>query len=95
MDEMASVEITIEGIVQGVGFRFFTERLAHRYGLTGYVMNHPNGSVYVVAEGEREAINAFLNQLKNGPPGARIEGFHVTWRSPLGKFRDFSIRFSP
>lgn len=94
MDALASVEVRITGIVQGVGFRFFAERIAHHHGLTGYVVNRRDGSVYVVAEGERAAVVAFLAQLKNGPPGAVVEGFDITWGSPQGQFRDFTIRFS-
>lgn len=94
MDSTAAVEVRIAGIVQGVGFRFFAERLAHHHGLTGYVENRHDGSVYVVAEGERAAIVAFLAQLKKGPPGAVVKGFDITWGPPQRRFRDFTIRFS-
>lgn len=93
MKEQASVEVRITGIVQGVGFRFFAERIARWLGVTGYVLNQPDGSVFVEAEGRRGDLFSFLDQLKKGPSGAVVEGFEVKWGPYRGRFPDFTIRF--
>jgi acylphosphatase len=93
MEQQASVTVKITGLVQGVGFRFFAEKWAKRLKLAGYAMNRWDGSVFVEAEGRREDLLAFLDQLKKGPVGAVVEGLEVTWGPYQGRFTDFSIRF--
>ena len=75
MDEI--LRIVVIGRVQGVGYRFFTEALARRLGLAGWVRNLPAGDVEIVArvEGRREA--EFLAELRRGPPMARVTGLKV------------------
>lgn len=89
----ASVKAVILGRVQGVGFRYFTERVAEEMGLSGYVMNCRDGSVEVVAEGEKGALEELLRRLKQGPAAARVERMDVTWGPHTGAYRGFSIRF--
>ena len=68
--------ITVEGRVQGVGFRPFLYRLAHRLDLTGWVANSPAGVVLEV-QGKPQAIDSFLRDLrKNTPAAARIDSVH-------------------
>ena len=81
------------GMVQGVGFRFFTQRKAQEYGLVGYVRNMPDGSVEVYAEGDREVLEAFILDLRRGPMMARVDDVKVQWREASGKYRDFQIAF--
>lgn len=65
--------VTVEGIVQGVGFRPFVYNLAEKLCLKGWVNNNSEG-VYIDLEGEDSALKNFLNKLKNNPPPlARIE----------------------
>lgn len=82
----------IEGRVQGVGFRYFTEKRANLYGLTGWVRNLPDGRVEVVAEGDEELLKEFLEDLKKGPPLARVDRIEIYWEEPTGEFHDFYIR---
>jgi len=68
-----AVEITIRGVVQGVGFRPFVHRLAIRHDLSGWVRNEP-GSVRVRAQGDPAAIEGFARALRSdAPPLARID----------------------
>jgi acylphosphatase len=60
--------------VQGVGYRFFAERVARELEVRGWVRNLPDGSVETVAEGEEEAITRYFERLRQGPRGARVEG---------------------
>ena len=64
----------VSGRVQGVGFRWYVRRAAQELGLAGRVRNLPDGRVEVVAVGEPEALNAFRARLREGPPGAGVEG---------------------
>jgi acylphosphatase len=70
MDEL--VRITVRGIVQGVGFRAFTEHAARRLGVAGWVRNLPGGDVEVLARLPPGNKQAFLAQLQRGPVGSRV-----------------------
>lgn len=83
--------IELLGKVQGVGFRFFAEGMAIRYRLDGYVRNTPSGGVEVVAEGDEDAIAKFIEELKKGPPGARVQGARVIWGEAKGDLRGFRV----
>jgi acylphosphatase len=52
----ARLRAVVHGYVQGVGFRFFARREALMLGLRGYTRNLPDGSVEVVAEGQRQQL---------------------------------------
>ncbi|MFQ5657362.1 MAG: acylphosphatase [Candidatus Methylomirabilales bacterium] len=91
--QKASLKARVIGRVQGVGFRYFTERVAEGMGVSGYVMNCSDGSVEVIAEGESETLKELLRLLKEGPRGARVEMVEETWGPYTGRFTSFSVRF--
>ena len=62
----------VTGVVQGVGFRWWTRRKAVDLGLRGAVMNLDDGSVEVHVAGAAEALAALENWLAEGPPGSRV-----------------------
>ena len=62
----------VRGRVQGVGFRWYVERVAASLGLAGYVKNQYNGDVEVYAIGAPEALDAMRRSLERGPRGARV-----------------------
>jgi len=76
-----------------VGFRAFAEAKAGAHALTGYVRNTSSGQVEVVAEGDRSELEAFLEELRRGPSGARVRNVLVSWEQPRGEFQDFSVGF--
>jgi len=85
--------ISVQGVVQGVGFRPFIFRLAHEYNLAGWVLNTSSG-VEIEVEGIGESISRFLDRLVNdAPPLAHIEGVQVTRANPAG-YVSFEIRES-
>ncbi|HNX43398.1 MAG TPA: acylphosphatase [Bacteroidales bacterium] len=88
---MRSIEITIRGRVQGVGFRYYTLRLANELQITGYVRNKPDGSVFIEAEGDNMNIQAFLSWCRQGPPRAYVEEVIVNDCPPAGYLR-FDVR---
>jgi len=67
MEEKILYKINIKGDVQGVGFRWNAANAARNLGITGYVKNQPDGSVYIEAEGYREQLNYYVRWCKNGP----------------------------
>jgi acylphosphatase len=82
----------LRGRVQGVGFRYFAADWADRLGLGGYARNLPDGSLEIVAEGGEESVRHFLEIMRRGPRGARVEEVQVSWETPRGD-HDFRIRF--
>ena len=82
----------INGRVQGVGFRYFTQDVARREGATGWVRNLPDGSVEALVEGDPEAVTRVERAIRSGPRGARIETVDVDTQDPSGAYRDFTIQ---
>jgi acylphosphatase len=70
---MRTLHITVRGLVQGVGYRFYAQRQASALGIAGTVRNLPNGDVEVVAQGPDSAVAAFLEALRRGPLGSHVE----------------------
>lgn len=86
-------EIIIQGLVQGVGYRFFVIEQARDFHVNGYVRNLPDGRVEVVAEADKGILNDFINMLKIGPPPAHIAGIDVKWHEEDIGFTDFGVKF--
>ena len=83
----------IEGHVQGVSFRYYTQAEAQRLGLNGWVRNRPDGSVEVTAEGPRSALDQFLAFLQRGPSAAHVAQVHSEWAPARGEFDRFDIQW--
>ena len=90
--EIARVRAKIIGRVQGVYFRASALQEAQKLGLTGCVMNCPDGSVELIAEGVRNNLEALLAWCWHGPSGARVFDVDIRWESPEHTFRGFVIR---
>ena len=89
---MPSFIAKVSGSVQGVGFRYFVQRKAEAYNLRGYTKNMPDGSVEVVAEGDRPGLIELATDLKKGPFLSHVDDVQVVWSDSEQNFRDFSIR---
>ena len=63
----------VRGRVQGVGFRYFTQAAAVRAGVGGWVRNNLDGTVEISAAGEAEALLRLEQEIRRGPPGARVD----------------------
>jgi acylphosphatase len=81
----------ISGGVQGVGFRFFAQRVAARHQVVGYVRNLEDGRVEAVAEGSPEGIEGFKHDLAAGPGLARVEQVEEVSVEPTGRYSTFRI----
>ena len=85
------LEVVVRGRVQGVAFRWYTQREARRLGLTGWVRNRPDGSVRLVVEGPRPVLDQFWEWLARGPDRARVDHRELHRGEASGKFTDFTI----
>jgi len=87
------LRVSVRGVVQGVGFRPFVYQLATKHNLKGWVCN-TSGDVKIEVEGERRALDRFLDELVSlAPPLARLEDVSVTTHAPQG-YSGFEIRHS-
>ncbi len=83
----------ISGRVQLVMYRDFACRNARRFGLVGTVRNLRDGTVEVVAQGERAKLERYISALRRGSPLSRVDQVDVEWREPAQNFKIFSIVF--
>ncbi len=83
----------VHGTVQGVNFRYYTRQQARRLGLTGYVRNRGDGTVEVVAEGPRRAVEELYAWLQIGPPMAEVTAVDADWQPATGEWRSFEVRY--
>ena len=88
----ARIRLIVKGRVQGVYFRASTVQQARHLGLTGWVMNHDDGSVELLAEGRSESIEELIAWCRQGPPGARVDEVDVQRQDFRGEFTEFRIR---
>jgi len=93
-DEYSQVRLTVEGRVQGVGFRAFTQKIAVTYNITGWVRNRWNGTVEVVAEGKHIDLNKFIQAIQRGPFPGTTRKVIVVWNGTLSNFPSFRIRMT-
>ncbi|WP_422072498.1 acylphosphatase [Tranquillimonas rosea] len=90
--ERTAISVTIEGQVQGVSYRAWTEEAARRHGVAGWVRNLVDGRVEAHIEGAADDVAAMENALWEGPRAARVTAVH---RQPaeVANHRDFAVRY--
>ena len=88
----ARLYVVIRGRVQGVGFRYSAYRQAQALGVAGWVRNRADGSVEAEVEGERSALEAFLEWCQDGPPLARVAAVEPVWSEARGSYAEIEIR---
>jgi acylphosphatase len=81
----------VDGMVQGVGFRYSTVRQARALGLKGTVRNLADGRVEVVAEGEEDRLARLRAWLAHGPAGAHVRSVDSRLEPYRGAFTDFDV----
>lgn len=86
------VQARITGRVQGVSYRWYTQREAERLGLTGWVRNRLDGSVELLAEGPKHQLEALLRWCEGGPPMAAVGAVEPEFSEATGEFPRFTIR---
>jgi acylphosphatase len=76
-DEDRIVRVTIRGLVQGVGYRAWTQIEAERRGLRGFVRNRLNGNVEAVFAGPADAVQSLCEACWQGPRLAQVESVEI------------------
>jgi acylphosphatase len=85
--------VKVYGMVQGVGFRYFTRHVGNSLGVSGFVRNLPDGGVEAVIEGEENKVRQMIDRLREGPDSSIVEDLQVEIGEYSGQFRGFTIRF--
>lgn len=91
MEEIQCLHAIVQGRVQGVGFRAFTEHYACEKKLRGWVRNRQDGTVEVEAEGPRPVLEAFLEILHDGPRLAHVTQIVVDWKAANRQSNGFTV----
>jgi acylphosphatase len=86
-------EIIVNGLVQGVGYRYFVIREAQKLGLKGFTKNLFTGEVLTVVEGEKAIVDEMIKKLRVGPSHASVKSCKVNWQEPKNEFTDFEVKF--
>jgi acylphosphatase len=84
--------LKIKGDVQEAGYRAFIMRIAQKLKLVGYVENLPDGSVRIVCEGERKAIDEFSNKIRLKNDMVYVESVRRNFSKPKGEFKRFEVK---
>ncbi|TVQ33122.1 MAG: acylphosphatase [Phycisphaeraceae bacterium] len=85
-------EVRLMGRVQGVGLRATASAIAREHGLVGWVRNEPDGSVMLVMEGDKAALDGCLKQLQDRM-GDRISEAKIEEAKERGSYTGFEIRY--
>lgn len=88
---MRRVHVVVEGIVQGVGYRWSAQQTARRIGVAGWVRNRHDGSVEAEVEGTAAQVDEMLAWMASGPRGAQVRASRVTDVEPTGE-SGFDVR---
>jgi acylphosphatase len=83
--------VTVHGHVQGVFFRDSSREQAESNGVAGWVANRSDGTVEVVLEGPKDAVERVLGFLQSGPPRAEVDDLEISDEEPEG-LSGFEIR---
>jgi len=87
------IHVIVEGRVQGVFFRSFTQLEAKKLGLAGWVRNRPEGTVEALVEGEEAKVDMMIHWFHHGSPMSRVSRVQVTEEEPVGGNTDFEIHY--
>lgn len=86
------VHVHIAGRVQGVGFRYATQRKATELGLSGWVRNRQDGSVEAVFQGPKESLERMLSWCGQGPTMSSVKKVEAVWETAEVANDSFEVR---
>lgn len=89
---MKTVHIIVNGRVQGVYFRAFTQKQAIKHGVTGFVRNKGDGTVDIVASANQDKLDQFVNWCHKGPIMAKVSQVIVNEYTTTQPFTRFEVR---
>ncbi len=92
-DKKVRAEILVDGIVQGVGFRWYVTKHARQLGLKGFTKNLYTGEVLTVVEGPEYKVKELFKKIKIGPSHAYVKNANIKFSEPSNEFSDFEVRY--
>ncbi|EUC37372.1 hypothetical protein COCVIDRAFT_40545 [Bipolaris victoriae FI3] len=87
------IQYKVEGRVQGVNFRSFTQKTARSLGVTGFVTNASDGSVQGEAQATDDKLNDFVHHLHKGPPASSVSKVDHSDIATKPDESGFSVRY--
>lgn len=87
------LHITVKGTVQGVGFRYYAQMKAVQHKITGWVKNTDEGNVEMVAVGEKENMDLFLEDLRRGNPFSKVTEIITRELEETEPYKSFIIKY--
>jgi len=92
-NDIQELHAYVHGWVQGIGYRYFVVNNALALGLRGYTRNQSDGSVEVLAQGTRSALERLLTMLQQGPSAAEVSEVRIQWGQPTEHLSGFHVRW--
>ena len=92
-NDIQELHAYVHGWVQGIGYRYFVVNNALALGLRGYTRNQSDGSVEVLAQGTRSALERLLTMLQQGPSAAEVSEVRIQWEQPSEYLSGFHVRW--
>ena len=92
-NDIQELHAYVHGWVQGIGYRYFVVNNALALGLRGYTRNQSDGSVEVLAQGTRSALERLLTMLQQGPSAAEVSEERIQWGQPTEHLSGFHVRW--
>jgi len=87
------VVLKISGRVQGVFYRINTKEKATKLNIGGYIKNKLDGTVNIIAEGEKNNLKELVKWCYQGSPSAKVENVDEKWEKYTGGFNNFEIKY--
>ena len=87
------VHVFISGQVQGVLFRYATQREAVKLNLSGWVQNMSDGRVEAIFEGNEAKVQRMISFCHKGPPSAKVTNVKIVYEDPLYRNKSFKILY--
>lgn len=91
-NNLVKAELSVSGLVQGVGFRYFVYSKAQNLELNGYTKNLFSGEVVTVVEGEKHLVAELIDYIKIGPSRSHVKSHSVNWFEYKNEFKIFEIK---
>ena len=89
---MKTIQITVNGRVQGVYFRAFTQKQAIKQDVIGFVRNKADGTVEIIASASQDKLDQFINWCHKGPLMAKVSQVIVKEYASNEHFTQFEVR---
>lgn len=93
MHQLQRAEITVDGDVQAVGYRYAVKRTAMKLKIQGYIQNMPDGTVKIIAEAPKYTIQKFIEAIRIKEPPITVEHVETKYTKPNGEFKFFTVKY--